>query len=61
MGTILVWVDGSEGSLRALRWAADEVRLGSAQVRVVLAADRAQAGQPSAPGEQVSRVLLVRA
>jgi nucleotide-binding universal stress UspA family protein len=37
MGTIVVGVDGSEGSLHALRFAADEARLRDAQLRVVLA------------------------
>ncbi len=37
MGAIVVGFDGSEGSLRALRWAADEGRLRSAQLRVVFA------------------------
>jgi nucleotide-binding universal stress UspA family protein len=34
---IVVGVDGSEGSTRALLWAADEARLRRAQLRVVLA------------------------
>lgn len=32
MGTIVVGVDGSEGSLEALRWAAEEARLRSAKL-----------------------------
>lgn len=34
---IVVGVDGSAGSVRALRWAADEARLRHGQLRVVLA------------------------
>jgi nucleotide-binding universal stress UspA family protein len=37
MQRIVVGVDGSEGSLRALRWAADEARRRSAELDVVLA------------------------
>jgi nucleotide-binding universal stress UspA family protein len=39
MTTIVVGVDGSEGSLQALRWAADEARLRKALLQVVLAWD----------------------
>jgi nucleotide-binding universal stress UspA family protein len=35
--TIVVGVDGSEGSLRALRWAADEAKLRDATLHVVTA------------------------
>ena len=35
METIVVGVDGSEGSVRALRWAVEEARLRDAQLRVV--------------------------
>jgi nucleotide-binding universal stress UspA family protein len=33
--TIVVGVDGSEGSVRALRWAVEEARLRDAQLRVI--------------------------
>lgn len=36
MGTIVVGIDGSEGSLAALRWAADEARLRHARLEVVV-------------------------
>jgi nucleotide-binding universal stress UspA family protein len=39
MTTIVVGVDGSDGSLQALRWAADEARLRKALLQVVLAWD----------------------
>jgi nucleotide-binding universal stress UspA family protein len=39
MTRIVVGVDGSEGSLQALRWAADEARLRKALLQVVLAWD----------------------
>ncbi len=35
MGTIVVGVDGSEGSVAALRWAVAEARLRGARIRVV--------------------------
>ena len=34
---VVVGIDGSDGSLRALRWAAEEARLRGARLRVVLA------------------------
>jgi nucleotide-binding universal stress UspA family protein len=37
MGRIVVGVDGSDGSRRALRWAADEARLRGADLEVVYA------------------------
>jgi nucleotide-binding universal stress UspA family protein len=36
VGTIVVGIDGSEGSLAALRWAADEARLRHARLEVVV-------------------------
>lgn len=36
MGTIVVGIDGSEASLVALRWAADEARLRHARLEVVV-------------------------
>lgn len=36
-GGLVVGVDGSEGSLRALRWALDEARVRKTRVRAVLA------------------------
>lgn len=37
MGDIVVGIDGSEGSLTALRWAADEARARGARLRVLTA------------------------
>jgi nucleotide-binding universal stress UspA family protein len=36
VGTIVVGIDGSEGSIAALRWAADEARLRHARLQVVV-------------------------
>jgi nucleotide-binding universal stress UspA family protein len=63
LGTIVVGVDGSEGSRRALRWAVQEARLHGAQVRAVLAwtyLDQPQGRFDAAYRERDARALLDR-
>jgi nucleotide-binding universal stress UspA family protein len=61
VGTIVVGVDGSEGSRRALRWAVEEARVRGARVRAVLAwtyLDQPTGGFDAAYGEPDARALL---
>lgn len=57
MGTIVVGVDGSEGALEALRWAADEARLRGARLLAVHAWTAPYA--PAMPGVNEPAMLPV--
>ena len=58
---VVVGVDGSEGSLRALRWAAEEARIRGARLRVLRAwsyADQPEGGFDPAYDEEAARRVL---
>ena len=60
-GIVVVGVDGSEGALRALRWAGEEARLRGARLRAVCVWSYLdQAGEPFDPtyGEDDARRML---
>lgn len=57
MGTIVVGVDGSKGSTRALRWALDEGRLRGDAVRVVHAFHRETFEDNETLAQQAAAVL----